>query len=255
MKKICTWTAALLAAALPLMAHEEGGMASGELVPVLSVQGSGQSRVTPDEAVVRLGVTAQAPTARAAQDQVNRTAAAILEAVRKLGVGAEQVQTSELSLGPVYSSGGPEERTEPRIAGYQANNVVSVTLADLDRVGPVIDAGLGAGANRLEGVLFGLRNDAPARAAALADAVAEARNKAEALARAAGVRLVEIVEIVEGGVSVFTPTTMARGRVAMEAMDMAATPVSSGQVSVDASVTVRYRIAPQAGAAGSGAPR
>ncbi|HYG60990.1 MAG TPA: SIMPL domain-containing protein [Thermoanaerobaculia bacterium] len=253
MKKIWIGTAALVLAALPLMAHEEGGMVSADVVPVLSVQGSGQTRVEPDEAVVRLGVTAQAPTARAAQDQVNKTAAAILAAVRALGVAAEQVQTSELSLGPVYSSGGPQERNEPRITGYQANNVVSVTLAELNRVGPVIDAGLGAGANRLEGVMFGLRNDAPARAAALANAVTEARGKAEALARAAGVRLVEIVEIVEGGVSVFTPTMARGGRVAMEAMDMAmATPVSSGQVSVDASVTLRYRIAPQAGA---GAPR
>lgn len=214
-----------------------------ELVPVLSVQGSGQARVEPDEATVRLGVTAQATTAREAQEQVSRTANAILEAVRKLGVKPEQVQTSELFLGPVYGQNRPEVQTEPRITGYQASNIVSIRLEKLDQVGPAIDAGLGAGANRLDGVVFGLRNDAAARAQALAAAVAEARAKAQTLAGAAGVRLGELVEVTEGGVS-FTPVYQ-RGRVAMAeaAMDMS-TPVSSGQVSVDASVTLRYRIAP-----------
>ncbi len=69
-----------------------------EPVPVLSVQGAGEARVEPDEATVRLGVMAQANTAREAQEQVSRTANAILEAVRRLGVQPQQVQTSELFL-------------------------------------------------------------------------------------------------------------------------------------------------------------
>lgn len=234
---LAAWLALL---ALPMAAQEPG--AGAPLVPVLSVQGSGDARVTPDEATVRLGVFAQQETARAAQDQVSRTAQAVLEAVRRLGVAPEQIQTSELSLGPVYDQ--RPEGGEPRVAGYNASNVVSIRLQELDRVGPVIDAGLGAGANRLEGVVFGLRDDTTARASALAAAVAKARAKADALARALRVRLVEVVEVTEGGVSVFTPT-YARGGVAMAADAMMAdTPVSSGQVEVQANVTVRYRIAP-----------
>lgn len=215
-----------------------------ELVPVLSVQGAGEARVEPDEATVRLGVMAQAKTAREAQEQVSRTANAILEAVRRLGVQPQQVQTSELFLGPIYGQDRPEVQAEPRITGYQASNVVSIRLEKLDQVGPVIDAGLGAGANRLDGVVFGLRNDATARAQALSAAVTAARAKAQTLASAAGVRLGELVEVTEGGVS-FTPVYQ-RGRAGMaaEAMDMA-TPVSSGQVSVSASVTLRYRITQQ----------
>lgn len=235
---------ALACGALPLAAHEEEAM--HEIVPVLSVSGTGEARVTPDVATVRLGVLAQAETARAAQDEVSRTAAAILEAIRKLGVPQEQIQTSELSLNPVYGQQPPDRSglQEPRIVGYQATNVVSVRLEDLSKVGPVIDAGLGAGANRLDGLFFGLKDEGPARAAALTAAVGEARTKAEALARAAGVKLGELVEITEGGVNVFTPTFQKARGVAMEAMAMADTPVESGQVSVDASVTLRYRIAP-----------
>jgi uncharacterized protein YggE len=225
----------------PLAAHEE---TAAPVVPVLSVQANGEARVAPDEATVRLGVLAQAPTARAAMEEVNRSANAILDAIRKLGVKAEDIQTSELNLNPVYANVPPEQGGEPRISGYQASNVVSVRLEKLDQVGPVVDAGLAAGANRLDGVVFGLRNDEAARATALTRAAEAARVKAETLARALRVRLVEIVEVVEGGVAVFTPMYKSGNRMAMESSMAADTPVSAGQVGIDASVTLRYRIEP-----------
>ena len=230
-------------AAAPAAAHEES--MSSTPTPVLTVSAQGESRVAPDEATVRLGVSAQAPTAREAQDQVSRTAGAILEAVRRLGIPADRIQTSELNLGPVYGQGRPDrEIQEPQIVGYQASNVISVQVEQLDKVGPVIDAGLGAGANRLEGVIFGLRDDRKARAEALTSAVDAARIKADALARALKVRLVRILEVAEGGIAV-TPQPFVRGRMAMETAAMADTPVSAGQVGVSASVTVRWEIAPE----------
>jgi uncharacterized protein len=233
----------------PAAAQEAGADAS--LVPTLGVRGQGQARVEPDVATVRLGALAQAETARQAQEQVNRTANAILQAIRGLDVPAEQIQTSELALQPVYA----QEQTrpdqpwrEPRIVGYQASNVVSVRLQDLAKVGPVIDAGLAAGANRLDGVFFGLDDDRAARAEALRAAVAEARAKAEALAGALELRLVEILEVNEGSVSVFTPQyDRAQVKMAFEA-STAGTPVAAGQVVVDADVTIRWRIAPGPGA-------
>jgi uncharacterized protein YggE len=212
-------------------------------VPMLTVAGTGQARVAPDEATVRLGVLAQAPTAREAQNQVNRAAGAVLDAIRKLGVPAERIQTTGLSLNPQYSSQGSSNSQGPRITGYQASNNVSVGVDDLAKVGPVIDAGLTSGANTLDGVDFGLRDDGAARAAALTDAVRAAGAKAEALAKALRVRLVELLEVAEGGVAVSPPPSPFRARLAMAA-PMAATPVSSGEVGVEASVTLRWRIAP-----------
>jgi uncharacterized protein len=235
----------LLALAAPLAAQTprpEGEASTPDVVPILSVQGTGEARVAPDEATVRLGVVAQAPTARAAQEQVNRTAFAALEAIRALGVDAKDIQTSDLSLSPLYSQGRGEGQQAPRITGYQANNTVTIRLEDLSKVGPVIDAGLGAGANTLEGVVFGLRNDEAAKAAALTEAARKARAKAEALAQALKVRLVGIVEVTEGGVSVFPPPYPKVGRMAMAELS-SDTPVSAGQVGVEASVTIRYRIA------------
>lgn len=210
-------------------------------VPILTVSGDGEARVVPDEATVRLGVLAQAPTAKAVQEEVNRTANAILAAMRKLGVPAEQIQTSDLNLNPVYAQSPPGKEGEPRIAGYQASNIVTIFLRKLDQVGPVIDAGLGAGANRLDGVSFGLRDDQGARAQALTEAVSAARAKAQALAQALKVRLVRILEVAEGGVQV-SPQPMMRGLKVAAMAD--STPVSAGQVGVSAGVTVRWEIAP-----------
>jgi uncharacterized protein YggE len=222
-----------------------------EALPSLTVAGRGQARVAPDEATVRLGVLAQEANAGAAQQEVNRRVAAILEAVRKLGVRPEQIQTSELSLSPVFAPGRPPqpgaagEAQGPRIVGYQASNVVSITLEKLDQIGAVIDAGLGGGANRLEGVGFGLRHDDAARQAALRDAVAQARSKAAVLAAAIRVRLVEVLEVQEEGAAASPPPRYEAMRMsAMSAAGAVGTPVSSGQMEVTAGVTVRFRIEP-----------
>ncbi len=232
-----------LAAPLGAQAPRPGGGEMKEMdYPILTVSGTGQARVAPDQATVRLGVLAQATTAREAQTQVNRSAQAVLDAIRKAGIPPERIQTIGLSLNPQYAQGRPDQG--PRITGYQASNTVTVLVEDLSKVGPVIDAGLTSGANNLDGVDFGLRNDAAARAAALTDAVGSARIKAEALARALRVKLVEIVEVAEGGVSISPPPSPFRGRMAVAAEAMTATPVSAGEVGVEASVTVRWRIAP-----------
>jgi uncharacterized protein len=229
-------------AALPAIAQE--GPMSTEPIPSLIVSADGEVRSAPDEATVRLGVSVQTQTARDAQDQVNRIAGAILEAVGKLGVPATHIQTSELNLGPVYGQGrSGGELQEPQIVGYQASNVISIQIEDLDKIGPVIDAGLAAGANRLEGVTFGLRDDRPARTAALRQAVDEARAKAETLAAGLQVRLVRILEVTEGGTAVAPQPFFKSRSLAMESA-MADTPVSAGQVGVSGSVTIRWEIAP-----------
>lgn len=250
MRKRLTIALALALLALPLMAQPQpprpgGGEQDMDVIPVLTVSGSGEARVAPDLATVRLGVIAQAATARAAQEQVSRTAGAVLDAIRKLGIKDEDIQTSGLSLSPLYSQGRPgseEESRAPRITGYQANNSVTIRVEDLTKVGPVIDAGLSAGANTLDGVDFGLRNDEAARAQALADAAGKARAKAQTLAKALGLTLGNVLEVAEGGVSI-TPQPYPRFNRAMAELSVAAdTPVSAGQVGVQASVTIRYRI-------------
>ena len=209
--------------------------------PTLVVNGSAQILAVPDEATVRLGIVRQSPNAQAAQEQANVVAQEILSAIGKLGVPPNQIQTARIVLSPMYASRGPESREAPRIVGYSAMNSVSIRLTNLTLIGTVIDAGLKAGANQLEGVQFGLRNDLPSREEALKQAVQEARSKAQVMADALRVKLAEVLEVSEGGVSITPFAEVAQAsRLALSAE----TPVSPGQIQVQAAVTIRYRISP-----------
>jgi uncharacterized protein len=210
--------------------------------PVLVVSGTAEVFVAPDQATVRLGIVRQSANAQAAQEQASAAAQEILNAIGKVGVPSSQIQTMRLVLSPVYAPRSPDSRDAPRIVAYNATNTVSVRLENLSQVGPVIDAGLKAGANQLEGVQFGLRNDLPARQQALKDAVEVARGKATTMADALRVNLAEVLEASEGGVSIISERVepfAARTALAAE------TPVSPGQIQVNATVTIRYRIAPK----------
>jgi uncharacterized protein len=210
------------------------------LPPALVVTGNAQVFVSPDQATVRLGIVRQSPNAQTAQEQANVVAQEIINAVAKVGVPPSQIQTLRLVLSPVYAPRSPESRDAPKIVAYNATNTVSVRLENLSVVGPVIDAGLKAGANQLEGVQFGLRNDLPSRQAALKQAVEEARSKAQTMAEALRVNLVEVLEASEGGVSILPESEPVAGRVMALAAE---TPVAPGQIRVNANVTIRYRIA------------
>jgi uncharacterized protein YggE len=95
-----------------------------------------------------------------------------------------------------------------------------------------------AGSNQLQGVNFALRHDLAGRQEALKEAVEEASQKAEAISEALDLRLIEVIEVNEGSVSVRVPAQ----RFEAAQVQAASAPVSPGQLTVSARVTIRYRI-------------
>jgi uncharacterized protein YggE len=225
-------------ALLFLAAQRPEAAAQQATTPVLVVNGNSEVLAIPDQALVRLGIVRQAAVAQTAQEEANSVAQEILSAITKVGVAQKDIQTARLVLSPVYSPRG----TDQKIVSYNATNTVSIRLDNLALVGSVIDAGLKGGANQLEGVQFLLRNELPSREQALKEAVQEARGKAQAMADALHVNLAEVIEASEGGVSV-VPKMQTSLSVAGAAA--ASTPVSPGEISIRASVTIRYRITPK----------
>ncbi len=206
---------------------------------MIVVQGSAEVAAAPDEALVSLGVTAQAAQAAAAQEQVNGVMRNAIAAIEKLRVTRENIQTAGLSLHPVYSSPHPQapDDSTPRIVAYRASNTIQVRIQDLSLVGGVIDAGVGAGANEIQGIAFRLRDDTQQRTEALVQAMRNARQKAEAIAQGANATLGMIHRIEESAGDTIYP--MAETRMALA--DGA--PVQPGLVRVRASLTATYRFA------------
>ena len=231
LRALVTIVAVTTASAVPLVAQ------TALEAPVLRVQGAAEIRIVPDRARVRLGVANEARTAEAAQQAVNGAPNAILEAVRRVGVDAQDVQTVRLVLLPIYASrraGGDAQ--EPRIVGYRASNTVSVRVDDLTLVAPVIDAALEAGANQLDGVSFGLQDDQTVKQHALRQAIEEAHGKAAAMATALGVDLEAIISVTEREDFVREPIMEMSRTMALQSN--AQTSVSPGEVVVSASVSI-----------------
>lgn len=215
------------------------------------VNGQGQVSADPDRATLEMGVSAQAPDAKTAQQQVNEKMAAVIDALKKagladaidalekVGLADAKIQTSQLSLYPVYDNRDRRDNEEPKIVAYRASNTVRATVQDLKQVGALIDAAIAAGANQINSLQFELTDDQATRKQALANAVKDAQAKATVLAEAMGMTLGEAIEVVEGGVNINPPRPMM-----MQAhMAMAdSTPVQAGQVEITAGVQIRYHL-------------
>lgn len=194
--------------------------------------GTGRVEAEPNQAVVTVGVQAQRQTAAAASTEAARVADQILGRLQQLGVRRSDIRTSGLQLIPVYST--PRDGT-PTIVAYRASYTLTITLNDLKQVGPAIDESVKAGANTIAGISFGLRDATAARREALSMAVREARDKADVIARAAGLQIKGVERIVEEGVEV--QVRMLERAVPAPA---APTPIEPGTVSVIARVTAVF---------------
>jgi uncharacterized protein YggE len=155
-------------------------------VPLVSVSASGEEQVTPDRARVMVGVQTQAPTAAQASTANARLQRAVLDTIRALGIAAEQITTTGYNVFPDQDF-DPQTR-RPRLRGYNVQNTVVVDVRRLELAGPVLDAALARGREQVGGFQFYSSQAEAVRRRALAKAVENARQDAEAIAAAAGGR-------------------------------------------------------------------
>jgi uncharacterized protein len=206
--------------------------------PQIVTNASAEVRVTPDRATVQVGVQTRAATAAAASSQNSQKQTAIIAAIKARGIPAEQIGTSNFNVIP-ETRYDREGQSAPRTTSYLVINTITVEVKRIDQVGPVIDAALGAGANQINSLAFGVSNPDSARRAALAVAVAKSRADADVIARAAGGTLGSLIEInAADGYSPSPPRPfMSREVMAADAK----VPVEPGQESITATVSARWQ--------------
>jgi len=206
--------------------------------PSITASGEGRASGPPDLLTVTLGVQASGDTARAALSKNNDEATALIDRVEADGVAAADVQTSQLSLEPVYAVGSSGE--PPRITGYSVTNMVTVKVRQLDRAGAILDDAVTAGGtdSQIQSMGYSVSDTGPLLAAAHAQAVQQAVAEAKAMASAAGVTLGALRVITDTGTQVPLPTPIAAAAGAMPSA--AAVPVQAGTEDVTAQVTVTY---------------
>ena len=215
------------------------GISSAVAEQTITVNGSGETLVTADTAVVSVGVSVRKKDALEAQSAANEVIASIRAALAGAGLKEEDISTGYINLYAVYDYSKDVEE----IVAYSANSSLAIKVTDMGRVGEVIDLAFGAGANTLDGVSFSVADDTEARKESLKAAVADAKEKAAILAEAAGLGEIEILKIEEGsvfsydsGVNNFSRKTYGE----QAAMD-SPTVVQAAKICVSAGVIVTFR--------------
>jgi uncharacterized protein len=217
----------LVAAAIAGIAQPQLGRSATPSVTRITVTGNGTVNATPDRASFDFGVTTQASTAKGALSKNAEQARAIVDALKKAGVAASDIQTTEVSLWPQTSSDGNQ------IVGYQASNSVAVT-APLGQSGDLVDAAVSAGANNVSGPNLDTSDKSSLYDDALKQALADAKGKAEAIATASGLTITGVEKVTEGGQATPLPYLQAAKAAAAQVT------IEPGTQQIQASVTVTY---------------
>lgn len=241
MKHISFLPAALTAAgflaltgSITMSSHAQLAAHNTSRPPSITVIGTGEAQSRPDVASVTVGVVTQGKSAQETSAENANVTQQVAAAVRKAGVAENDVQTSGYSVQPLYKNNNYTEG----IVGYSVTNNVRATVRKLNSIGDVIDAAIKAGANNVQGVAFGLEKRETAEDAALGEAVANARHKADVIAKAAGLRIVGVREISAAPREQPRPMMESFARAGMAS----STPVSPGELTISAQVTAVYEV-------------
>ncbi|MFH1566924.1 MAG: SIMPL domain-containing protein [Gemmatimonadota bacterium] len=237
------WWAVVLGSALAAGAMAMAGCGGDTVVNpagsaleenTIHVSGSATVRLAPDVAQTQLAVQTFAPAVTDAVTDNNLRSAAVIAAVKGLGVADADIETVGFSVSPQrdYQNSRPDS-----VVGYWVYNNVAVTIRQLGTAGQVLQAAIDAGANSVSGLAFTLGDPEPVKDQARALAVADARSRAETLAAAAGVEVGRVLYLSETSLS-YPPLYRS------SAADAAggAVPVEPGEMEVTAQVQVVFAI-------------
>jgi hypothetical protein len=231
-------SAALLSACASnaLAQTEEGSQEAHKRT--ISVSGTGRITLSPDLARISIGVQTEAEDAAEAVAENNSQAQAVQDALAGFDIAAEDIRTTNFSIYPRQDY-GPDG--EIRSITYVVNNTVFVTVRDLDQIGEILGAVVAAGANNINSIQFDVADREGTNQEALKAAVENARERAQALAEAAGVELgaVQTIESFLGG----GPIPMVREFAVAEVEAFGgAVPVSPGEMEITVDVRVVFEI-------------
>lgn len=202
--------------------------------PFVRASGEGVVSFKPDQMKLSVTVSNQADTAQQAAEENAARSTAVIDALKKILGSTGDLRTVSYSVNPVYRY---PSGSQPQLAGYQANNSLEVTTADLSMAGRLIDTAVAAGANNIGGIRFALKDPQPGRQLALKLATQQARNAAEAIASGLNQKLGVIVSVEEASA---VRTLSVDSRLGAAAVT---TPVETGTVEIRANVVIEAELA------------
>jgi uncharacterized protein len=204
---------------------------------VITVRGTGMVDGTPDVLELLLGVDTRGKSAGDALAENSKLTLGVLRVLRDAGVDDKDIQTSNLSVSPVYDSDNEV------VIAYGVSNHVVAELHDLSKAGEVIDAATKVAGDQIvvQGLYFSIDDNSDLVAQARADAVKRAKTQAQQLADAAGVKLGPLQSLTEESTPNGPPIVAEKAAAPSSAGD-ASPPVQPGSETLSVDVTLVYAI-------------
>ena len=229
-----------MAATTPITSAIAADDSDNSTIRSLSVNGTGRVTLTPDIAYVTIGVQTEDEDAAKAVAENNSKTQAVVDELEEIGVEKEDIKTTNFSIYPQQMY---DDRGQPTgEVVYRVNNSVFVTVRDLEVVGDLLNAVVGAGANSIQGIQFDVEDKTAAYAEAQENAVANAQAQAENLASAAGVTLGEVITINTFGGAVPLPKYDGGIGGGMALAEASSVPISPGEMMISVEVTMVFSI-------------
>jgi len=207
---------------------------------VVSVVGKGELSIKPDIVYLSIGVDTSAATAQEAQKS-NGAKIAKLTALLKTnwGIADKDIQSTQFYVQPNYTY---SEKEGQKVKGYNAHHTLEVAYRDLAKVGALLDAASGAGANNIGNARFAVENSSAFEAQVIEKAMANADVKAGAIAKAAKRSLGLVINVSQSEVS-NNPIYYDNMKMEAAAADSAGgTSIQPGEVKVTTILNVTYEL-------------
>ena len=234
MKKLAVALAAGLIACSCMTAQAEDSRRS------ITTTGNGVVITQNNRAVMYLAVETMSPDAKqAAQDNAN-IMTKVKHAVIGAGAAPDKIETDNYTMYPVYEY----DKGKVKSRKYEVNNRMKVVVEDLTKAGTVMDAAISAGANRIENIMFTVRNPGKYKDDALREAAQDARRKADIIAASLGKTVTNVISVTDNSVRVSPRNYMMNAKMAggNDMAESATTPMEGGDAKVESSVTVVFEI-------------
>lgn len=210
----------------------------------ITVSSTSELNQKADQVEINLGVETTAPDAATSQRNNAQIADKIVSALKAAGLTDDEISTAGYN---VYERQDWDPQLQRSVSkGYTTTNTVHVKTTKIEKAGAIIDASAKAGANQVNSIQFTLTKTAQdaLKKEAIKKATIDARGKAESIAEGLNVKLGNVASVSES--NVYFPPIYARGYESAMALKDAAPalpPISAGDVSVTATISVVYNIA------------
>lgn len=206
------------------------------------VSGQGKITVTPDLAILSLGVSSQMTTVAEAQSQASTAMDKVISTLTGNGIDKKDIQTQSFNIQQVtrWDDKGQQET----VIGYRVSNMVIAKIRALDKVGAIIDATVAAGGDliRISGVGFSVEQPEQYYTQVRELAMNDAKAKADQIAKLAGVTLGKPSYVSENSYTPYQTPVMYKSLDSAGGAAAPTTSISPGETDITMSVQVTYDI-------------